>query len=488
MEVNWLMKGIKRIPYKHQLEAVEFFADKNDGCLFFEMGTGKTGTAILTYRNWCKNEGRMLRCLVVAPSVVLHNWKDEFQMFSMMEADKIFPLTRGTGLQKAEVVINKIIPVQDGLIVNVNYEALLNEQLFKSIEKWNPEVIIFDEVHYLKNCTAKRSKLCIRLAEKAKYRLGLTGTPILRNSQDIFGIFRATDIGKTFGINKFVFQQKYLIDRNARNPNVNFPNWVDNPATYEELNIKIYRKSLRKLKSECLDLPDLIKVVRHAEWGIKQRKAYDQLRKEFLTFVDTRDANGEPRSVTASLAVVKAMRMLQVASGFVMTDDGIVHEFDDVPKLDLVEELLQEIVIEAGEKCIIWTAYKHNYKMLSRVCDKLKIKHCFITGEQSTNEKRESELSFQKDKSTMVVIANASAGGVGINLTEASHSIVYSRSFSLAHSLQSEARNHRGGSEIHDKIVKIDLAIKDSLDEQVMVALNNKFQISTEILDMVKKE
>ena len=135
MEVNWLMKGIKRIPYKHQLEAVEFFADKNDGCLFFEMGTGKTGTAILTYRNWCKNEGRMLRCLVVAPSVVLHNWKDEFQMFSMMEADKIFPLTRGTGLQKAEVVINKIIPVQDGLIVNVNYEALLNEQLFKSIEK-----------------------------------------------------------------------------------------------------------------------------------------------------------------------------------------------------------------------------------------------------------------------------------------------------------------------------------------------------------------
>jgi SNF2 family DNA or RNA helicase len=126
--------------------------------------------------------------------------------------------------------------------------------------------------------------------------------------------------------------------------------------------------------------------------------------------------------------------------------------------------------------------------MLSRICDKLKIKHCFITGEESTNEKRESELAFQKDNTTMVVIANASAGGVGINLTAASHSIVYSRSFSLAHALQSEARNHRGGSEIHKKIVKIDLAIRESLDEQVMQALNNKHQISVDILDIVKKE
>lgn len=488
MNLEHLTKGLKITPYKHQLDAVEFFADKKDGLLFFEMGTGKTGTAILNYRHWCNVEGRLLRCLVVAPSVVLHNWKDEFGLFSKIDMNKIYPLTRGTGLQKAEIVREKIIPIQDGMIINVNYEALLNEELFTAIERWNPEFIIFDEVHYLKNSGAKRTKLCIRLAEQAKYRIGLTGTPILKNSMDIFGIFRAVDIGKTFGINKFVFQQKYLIDKNARNPHVSFPSWVDNPSTYAELNEKIYRKSLRKLKSECLDLPDLIKITRYAEWGAKQKRAYNDLKKEFLAFVDNRDAKGEPRSVTASLAVVKAIRMLQVASGFVMTDDGVLHEFDDCPKLDLVEELLQEIVIDGEQKCIIWTAYKHNYRMLSRICEKLKIKHCFITGEETTNQKRESEVAFQKDPKTMVVIANASAGGVGINLTAASHSIVYSRSFSLAHSLQSEARNHRGGSEIHEKIVKIDLAIKDSLDEQVMQALNSKHQISTEILDMIKKE
>jgi SNF2 family DNA or RNA helicase len=300
----------------------------------------------------------------------------------------------------------------------------------------------------------------------------------------VFGIFRVIDLGKTFGINKFIYQSKYLIDKNARNPHVNFPNWIDNPATYEELTSKIYSKSLRKLKSECLDLPDLIKLVRLADWGSVQKKTYDNLKKEFLAFIDTQKANGEPESVTASLAIVKALRMLQVASGFVMLDSGEIHEFE-TPKLDLVEELLEEIVIENKQKCILWAAYKHNYKMLAKVCDKLKLKYVFITGEQSTNEKRESELAFQKGDA-QVMIANMASGGVGVNLTAASHSIVYSRSFSLAHSLQSEARNHRSGSEIHEKIVKIDLAIKGSLDEMVMLALNNKTQISREILDLIK--
>lgn len=486
MDLTYLTNGLTIKPYQHQLDAVEFFHDKKDGNLFMEMGVGKSGTAVLIYRNWCKKAGYMLRCLIVAPSVVLHNWKDEFGMFSKVPKEKIFPLTRGTGKQKAEIIYNHVLPIIDGAIVNVNYEALLTEELFTAIERWHPEVIIFDEIHYVKNSTAKRSKVCIRLAERAQHRLGLTGTPILKNTLDIFGIFRVIDLGKTFGPNKYVFTSKYLINKNANNPHVNFPNYADNPATYKELNEKIYAKSLRKLKTECLDLPDLIKITRKCEWGAKQKRAYDDLKRDFLAFVETRRANGEPASVTANLAITKALRMLQVASGFVMTDDGVIHEFDEIPRLDAVEELLQEIVIDGNEKCILWCSYKHNYKMLSRVCEKLKIKHVFITGEQNTNEKRDSELSFKIDKDVRVVIANRGAGGVGINLVQASHSIIYSRNFSLAEELQSEARNHRGGSGIHDKIVKIDLYIEKSIEESVLEALRNKHQVSTDVLDMVK--
>ena len=484
MNLTYLTEGISRTPYQHQLDAVEFFHDKKDGNLFFSMGTGKTGTAILIYRNWCKKEGRLLRCLIVAPPVVLHNWKDEFSMFSLLPKDKIVPLVRGTGKQKAEYVYNNVLPVVDGMVVNVNYEALLNEELFKAIERWNPEVIIFDEVHMVKNSTAKRSKLCTRLAEAAQYRLGLTGTPILKNSQDMYGIFRTIDLGKTFGTNVYVFQAKYLIDKNARNPHVSFPAWIDNAKTFPELQEKIYAKSIRKLMSECIDLPPFISIVKNPEWGADQKKAYDELKRDFLTFIATRKKDGEPESVTASLAVVKAMRMLQVASGFVTTDEGNTHEFKSVPRLDMVKELLAELTED--NKVIIWCSYVHNYTMLARVCDELKIKYVKITGQENTSQKREAELDFRNNPDVKVVIANRASAGIGINLVEAKYSIVYSRNFSLGEEEQSTARNYRGGSQIHDKIIKIDLAIKDSLDEQVLQALKNKKQISTEILDLIK--
>ena len=450
------------------------------------MGTGKTRTAIMINSEWKKEHA--LRTLVICPSVVTHNWKDEFLKFSDTESDEIHVLSSGTGKKKGEYITEKVIPYfKSRGIVILNYEALLTQELYDAIYEWKPNCIIMDEVHYLKTSTSKRSKLIQALTKRAEFKLGLTGTPILKNVTDIYGIFKAVDCGETFGTNEYIFSAKYLVDLNAawKARTGYFPKLVNNPKTYPELNDLIYKKSLRVMKEACLDLPDLVKVTRFVEWEPKQKRAYEELKKEFLTFVDTQRADGEKDSVTASLAMVKALRMLQVASGFVQTDLGEIHEFEKIPRLAITKELLEELTPE--HKVIVWCSYKHNYKMLSRICDELKIKHVFITGEQNTNEKRESELSFRNDPEVRVVIANRGAGGVGINLVEASYSIVYSRNFSLAEELQSEARNHRGGSQIHSKITKIDLAIKDSIDEAVLEALRNKHQVSTDVLNMVRK-
>ena len=80
------------------------------------------------------------------------------------------------------------------------------------------------------------------------------------------------------------------------------------------------------------------------------------------------------------------------------------------------------------------------------------------------------------------MIANQSAGGVGINLVEASYSIYYSKGFKLEDDLQSEARNYRGGSEIHTSVTRIDLVTPNSIDELVNEALASKQQISDNIL------
>jgi SNF2 family DNA or RNA helicase len=113
----------------------------------------------------------------------------------------------------------------------------------------------------------------------------------------------------------------------------------------------------------------------------------------------------------------------------------------------------------------------------------MKIPHVFITGDMTMPEKKEAMDEFRKNDAVRVVITNRKAAGIGINLVEASYSIVFSRNFSLEDELQSEARNYRGGSQIHKSITKIDLVTKNTIDEVVLAALQSKKNISDAVID-----
>jgi SNF2 family DNA or RNA helicase len=81
------------------------------------------------------------------------------------------------------------------------------------------------------------------------------------------------------------------------------------------------------------------------------------------------------------------------------------------------------------------------------------------------------------------MIANQAAGGIGVNMVAASYSIYYSKNFSYGDDAQSESRNHRGGSERHEKITRIDLVCPQTIDELVNEALKAKKNIGELILE-----
>lgn len=89
---------------------------------------------------------------------------------------------------------------------------------------------------------------------------------------------------------------------------------------------------------------------------------------------------------------------------------------------------------------------------------------------------------FQQDPSVRVMIANPAAGGTGVTLTAASVAVYYNRSFNLEHHLQSQARNHRGGSDIHEKITYYDLVSAGTIDEVILEALERKENLAENIL------
>jgi len=329
-----VLKGLKLKPYVHQLEAVDHFAPSNDAMLLWEMGTGKTGGGLLLMRMRFMQEQRFLKTLIVSPVVTLANWQNEIGIWTPIKPTNVIALLEGTGKKKAEKV-GKLNPLE-GNIVILNYEALLTDELFEAIQKWGPEVIIGDEIHLCKAHNTKRSRAMAVLCDKAKYKILMTGTPILNSVKDIFMPFRIMDRGATFGTNIHVFMSKYMMDMNEgwnSRPGY-FPKWVNNPKTFADLTERIYKKAIRKLKSECLDLPPLIEKTVLLDMGKEQKKAYVEMKRDFLTFVEDQKKLGTPQAVTAQMALVKALKLLQIASGHVKTDKGDVIKVNHIDKIN----------------------------------------------------------------------------------------------------------------------------------------------------------
>jgi SNF2 family DNA or RNA helicase len=469
-----------------------------DLALLWEMGTGKTGGIINILRDKYATAGRVRRTLIVSPLVTLFNWKNEFKLHSHIDEEDIVVMYHRSSKGKAKIFtdacLDKITGCMDkNKIVITNYETLSNDALFKFILEWGPEVIVGDEIHQIKNPRAKRTKALIKLGDyqSVEHRFPMSGTLILNSIKDVWAPYRFMDKGETLGSNYYVFENTYMEDENAAwsSKPGHFKSLVPRADKYDALHERIYRKATRVLKQDVLkDLPPLVKVTRHVELGKEQRKYYEEMKRDFVTFVQEKQKRQElSGAVVAQLAVTKALRLQQICSGYVSTESGEEIAIEKNPRLDVTKELLEEIVVEGKHKCIVWCCFRNNYVQLGKLCESLELEHVYITGDMSLKEKQDAMDSFNTDPTCRVIIANRRAGGIGVNLVAANYSIVFSRNFSLGDELQSEARNHRGGSQIHDRITKIDLCARDTIDEAVLDALTMKQDVSKRVIDFVKE-
>lgn len=484
------MKFLKP-PLAHQAQVVKDTRHHHHYALFWEVGTGKTYGVINLARAKYYDARRLKRTIVLAPVSTLYSWKKEWLTFSTIPENKIDVIT-SSGKKRIEQLSRAIFDEQTKesreKIIILNYEALINKEVLALLLEWSPEMLICDESHLLKAGKSIRTKATIKLSDVVRENKGnvylLTGTPILNTPIDIFWQYVILDGGETFTRNFMHFRQKYFIDKNApfAGKKGYWPKWEIQEKKMDELSDLIFTKASRVTKDQCLDLPPLVKEVRHAFLAPEQKRLYKEMEKEFITFLKVQD---EITPIVAEFAMTKALRLLQICSGFVKDDEGREFILDKVPKLEILKETL--IDITPNHKVIVWCSFIQNYKMVESLCSKLKLKSVMLTGKQTTKEKQEAIDSFQEDSEVRVMIANRKAGGTGITLTAASYSIIYSRDVSLANEIQSEARNYRKGSEVHEKITKIDLVTPETVEEKVLHALTTKQKISDVIIDAYKE-
>ena len=486
-------KGVPVTPgglWQHQVQAVERSQKVEHLGLFWEMGTGKTRATIDILRHRYTAHKRLMRTLVLSPKITLTNWKREIAKYSKIHPRDVVILT-GSASKRMQTFIKECTDnhiLCRPKIVIMNYEGLQMTKLFSLLKDWNPEILVGDEIHRIKNPESKRAKLAIQLADNAKYRYALTGTPILNTAMDIFNIFRFLDKGAAFGQSFYKFRSIWFEDENAgwQGKQGYFPKFIPRPETYFEFNKKIQDNAIRVVKSECLDLPPFIRKEVFVELGPEQKRLYDEMKKEFIAYIDDVLKTDTPRAVVAQMAVTKSLRLMQIVTGYAKTDEGEIYKIKKNPRIDALRELLEDHA--ENHKIIIWSVFHENYADIAALCKELKIKYTELHGQISNQKQRDKNIDdFNNDPTVRVMIANQAAGGIGINLVPSDISIFYSKGYSLEQDLQAEARNYRGGSEMHKSVTRIDIVAEDTIDELITDVLFNKMEIGTKILDWGKQ-
>ena len=453
----------------HQQKAVEKARNQPHLALFHEAGTGKTGTMIRILAEDYNGRKKLANTLIFAPLTVCAQWPGEFSRFSKVPEDRILCLT-GSGIKRVRELL-KARARGGNYIVITNFEAVQITEFYKELLRWSPEILVLDESHRIKDSQSKRAKLIYPLAHAARRRFLLTGTPVVNSLTDVFGQFKALN-PNIFGGGFWSFRSKYFYDRNA-GKQFSFPDWVPHTWASKEIGKVLSETSVQAKRSECLDLPPLSTIPVPYDIEGAQLKAYAEMKKEFMTEVDGQIMSSE-------FAMVKTLRMQQILAGFIQPDEkGEPVWFKEQPRLKVLMDLLDSI---GKEKSIIWTTFKPTYKLIGDALEKEKIKHAFLTGEQTQAEKQSAIEDF-KSGSTQILVANPAAASEGINLQEAKYAIYFMRSWNLLHYLQSLARNYRSGTEaLHDRVVHYQIYSRGTLDEVVAGALHHKKNVGDTVL------
>jgi SNF2 family DNA or RNA helicase len=370
------------------------------------------------------------------------------------------------------------------------------------LEDIDYDVIIADESHGIKDMSSQQTKTVLALSKKAGRRYLMTGTPSLGTPDDLYPQMKFLS-PSIFPEDWLKFQDTFLVkSEHVKHMVLGYKN-------LNILNARVQRVSIRKRKDECLDLPERLMIDVPFELTDEQKKLYNTLVSamgaDLSAFFDGANTN----TLEIQNAAILLNKLSQVTSGFVM-DSGKDNElcngcphlaqcvsrgvepytkgcvvanklpprkisfFKENPKLDAMEDLLEDIMADEQNKVIIWGVHTAELDAIEALLDKMKLHRVRVDGRSGNNTQKLVD-QFNEDPKTRVYLSQI-ATGIGITLNAATYMIYSSIDWSLATYLQSLDRNYRAGQT--RKVTVYRLLGENTVDHYKVAALDQKRDIS----------
>ena len=446
--------------FPHQRIAVKWLADREYALLGDDMGLGKT-LSVLTTIDLLLSRGDISFSLIICPNSLTRNWLREVQRFipnlifiSLPES----PKERSILLKKIKSGIQKC----DALVVN--YERMRRPDVHEALKNLVSErstLLCCDESQRVKNPRSQTFLALNQLAPMCSKRIALSGTPTPRDITDIWSQVLLLDSGQRFGTH-YTKWLKSVAELGTKYSD--FAVRKFKPQSVEETICRVHELLLRRRKEDVISLPEKTFIVRDCKLSGTQASRYKEVCEQLLLRIST--LKGESFIKQIDNLLEEYLRAVQIASNPRLVDEN--WKGDPVKFLEL-DEIVDEIVKERGEKVVIWTNFLKNVDELLLRYKEFGV--AAFTGNVSAAQRDSTIEQFQNGSNLKILIAIPAAGGVGITLTAAQTAIYIDKGWNAEHWLQSVDRIHRIGQKGTVNIISLSAC---KVDELISANLNRK--------------
>ena len=432
-------KSFNGILRKYQKEGFKWLNELSElgfgGILADDMGLGKT-IQVITF----VLSKRSKKTLIITPTSVLYNWKDEFERFA---PNVRVGLVHGTKAQRDRMLSE--IKKYDVLITT--YGTLKNDE--NEYEKLQFDYCIIDEGQNIKNPTSKTTLSVKKINSKCNF--ALTGTPIENNLMELWSIFDFVMPGFLF--TKERFKGKFIQNKNT-----------------EELKSLITPFILRRVKEYVLDeLPEKIEKKYLVDMTTKQKSIYKSYVKEIKEKLKSSKGN------TNMLTFITKLREVCLDPSLIMDDYN-----GGSGKINALMELLDNY-IAGNKKILVFSQFTSALKNIEKNLEEVGINYIYLDGSIGSKERGELVKKFNEDPLISVFLISLKAGGVGLNLTSASVVIHFDPWWNPAIENQATDRAHRFGQKNVVEVIK--LISKDTIEEKILLLQEDKKELIESLMD-----
>ena len=437
-------------PYQHRV--LELARRTPNLGLLMEPGLGKTVTALSIIKQSSSEP-----TLVVAPKQVAESvWAQECAKWEHLK-DLLVVKVMGSQANRKHALIT---PADVYVINNENLAWLVDnwpEGLFKNL--------IIDESSRYKDPSTKRFKALKKVLREFDRRIIATGTPTPQGLGDLWSQIAILDLGERLGRTLTGFRENYMFaaERN-RHTGVVYK-WAVREGKAKDILDKISDICVSLRAEDYLTLPQLTMVNDPVTLPDQVMSKYKQLKKSMAVSIDGTE-------ITAVTAAALANKLLQATSGALYDEEGAV-----VVAHDAKLEALDSIVEQASGPVMVFYHYKSSLARILQLYP-----HAQTFSPDVVEDWRAGKIKM--------LLAHPQSGGIGVNLQCNTHAMVHTVWFDLPWSsenyIQANARVYRQGQE--KPVVVHHLVCGDTIDEQVLEALDGKISLQDALLNALKME